>query len=238
MVGRRDLSIVASLAFALGACDALLGIESLRVEGDGSIPSATEEDAAVPTGDAEELRDAPPPAHDVDAACVEKATAPATPAIVTASGAGNAWTSPNAVMYEDGVSAIAEGCCGSDDSRLLTLQGFDLAVPASAEIRGVKVEIRLRQASGIVGGAMNDRSVKLTVTTDPGTGEDLKSATPYPAVFETRSYGGPTSLWGLPLTPERVSSAAFGVVFRTGHVANVNAAAAVDVVRVTVFYCE
>jgi hypothetical protein len=119
---------------------------------------------------------------------------------------------------------------GGTTQYLKALQLSSLILPAPVQIVGIQVKIR---KAGFFS-TLSDHSVRLFVG-GAVAGDDKKLAGNWPdsnlAIFE---YGGSEDLWGLFLTPERVSAADFGVgvsgVFSDGSSCDV------DHIAMKVFY--
>jgi hypothetical protein len=97
--------------------------------------------------------------------------------------------------------------------------GFGFNIPAGATILGLQASISKDQVSSASTGAVTtDQSVKLLVAGAP-SGTDHASATPWevivlggmPSGGRTATYGSPTDMWGLSLTPAIVNASGFGV---------------------------
>jgi len=191
----------------------------------------SENDGAADAESSDASEDAGSDAGSNPGGCTTKSTSAKTPSTVTTGGSGNAWSSLANVKAQDDVGATAAGCCSGDDSETLFTTGFGFAIPAAAEIRGVTVAIRAKASS-----QASDKQVKLAVA-GAAAGNDLEYAS-YTTSFVTRTYGGATNTWGLSLTPSIVNAAGFGVALRTSKPAFQSGTAEIDVVTVTVHYCE
>jgi len=188
-------------------------------------PPPAMEDARV---DAEEE---PMDVFDEDAGCmIERVTA--APLLTPTGGGGSGWSNADAIKKEDDVGATESGCCGGD-SEVINAAAFGFAIPPTAEIRGVKVIVRVRANIATLA---QDKTMKLTPLSDAGA--DLKMGPTYPTTFETRTYGDDANLWGLKLTPAIVNGADFGVAIRTTHNTIVGSSTSIDAVRMTVIYCR
>lgn len=233
--GRHALFVLTSLL--VSGCAILLGIEPLEVELKSGQPDASPTVDARPPTPITDARTEPAPDQEVvpddSGPCVPK-TATATPTAFTTSGGGNEWSSTDAMKVEDDTGAGAAGCCSGDDSKLLTATAFGLTIPAAARIRGVRVQIRVKASSN---STMSDRTVRLVTNTVP-TGDDLKNPTQYSTTYTTRDYGGESILWGAALSPSIVNDANFGVAYGMGHERFQNVSAEVDVLRLSVTYCD
>jgi hypothetical protein len=121
------------------------------------------------------------------------------------------------------------GDFGFVGSTYLDATNFGFSVPAGAVIRGVRVEIRLRQDSWLVW----DWEVRLL--RGGRSGADRAFGDAFPDAFAYRSYGGPTDLWDLALTPDDVNAPGFGVSIAVGtHSPPVTAL--IDDIRIGLYY--
>jgi hypothetical protein len=149
---------------------------------------------------------------------------------------GLAWSAPSSARSVDGQFATVT--LGPDQgSELLRVTDFGFALPSTATIKGVVVELQ-RQASdqGIVDGnvelwldGQESARPKYVVTGWPTT------------IVGTHHYGQATDTWGDPLTPALVAAPGFGVELWARHQDDAGAAsleARVESMRITLYYCE
>lgn len=135
-----------------------------------------------------------------------------------------AWTNPgNAAASDDAYATISEA-----DSQWLRAIDFGFAIPDEHTIFGVQVDVELRSTNS---SRASDAGARLVVS-NAVVGSDLAKITGIPTSEGLRTYGGPTELWGLALTPAIVNSTNFGFAYAA------NAAAAttvsVDAISMTV----
>ncbi|MBI1946523.1 MAG: DUF4215 domain-containing protein [Deltaproteobacteria bacterium] len=125
-------------------------------------------------------------------------------------GAGASWGSTELadVAYQDTNGATCSPS-SSSDSQLFTPVDFDLRVPSTATIRGIRANIRRDNDNASGGATVFDVVVRL-VMTGAAIGDNRASATPWPSSAATATYGGATDLWGVALTPAMVNDPAFG----------------------------
>lgn len=234
---RRALAVVA-LAMA-PACGLFVGIKDLEVEpvvdGGGTDPRP-DADAGPPVFEASVPETYVPPP--IDAGCKLLSKGPLEPKNVEQTGPGVAWDRLNDGKTSNDVSTVVSAL-GGDDSKTITFSGYDVAVPPTARVFGVKAELRARATAQ---NFFADKSIKLTLG-GATVGADLARPDNYTTTFESRVYGGDTNPWGIGLTPEIVNALGFGIAFRSQRPANVFIGIpafsfAIDVVRITVFYCE
>lgn len=152
---------------------------------------------------------------------------PGTAATVAAGGV--AWTTPNNALVSDGAFATDTGNASSTGDNLqLTNYGF--AVPSSAVITGVLVQIQ-EQSS-------NTNTKNSTVQLIKGGvagGTNLGSATAIPSTLQYVSFGGSTNLWGNTLAPSDVNASNFGVQLQVNPIAATTWQASIDVIIITIF---
>lgn len=237
MRGRRHRWIAVAAAIMTAGCGDMIGIGALDV--DEPPESATSPTMPPPpTTPQQDSKGATHTRSEVDPSvtkCTEKETPFASPRIVFNTGLGSAWDATNAIKTLDDVSARAVPDLTTNDTQTLVALGFGFAVPANAIIRGVTMEIRVRQGFGPPNG-MRDKVVGLV----PFDGAaNLKVEAPYSDAFMTRVYRGDTKHWGAKLTPEVVDAPEFGVVFQsTRTVYPFGTSVEVDVLRMKIAYCE
>lgn len=125
-------------------------------------------------------------------------------------GVGASWGSSELtdLAYQDFNGAT----CTPDtnqDSQLLAPVAFDLRVPTTAAIRGLRAHIRRDNDGASAGATVFDVVVRL-VAAGVAIGDNKASSTAWPSSAATASYGGATDSWGLALTPAMVNDPAFG----------------------------
>jgi hypothetical protein len=128
------------------------------------------------------------------------------------------------VMLED------DGQFGFVASTYLNARDFGFSVPVGASIRGIRVELRVRQEGFLVW----DWEVRL-LRDGTRVGSDGSLSDTFPESFAYRYFGGPTDLWDVGLRPSDVNDPGFGVSIAVGtHSPPVTAF--VDDVRIGVYY--
>jgi len=140
-----------------------------------------------------------------------------------------AWTNPSNAQLQDNTYATSTLLI-TQQSNYLRAKNFTWGVPATATIRGIKVELE-RSADTL--SAISDTSVRLMLHN--GTiGSDRSNATTWTTSDQLVTYGNATDLWGLPLTPTLLNNSDFGFVISvTGGAAGT---AQVDSINMTVYY--
>jgi hypothetical protein len=146
---------------------------------------------------------------------------------VSGGGAGSAWASAAAAVNEDGAAAtfsIPEGATPVT-SQVLTLGGFNAALPTDAVPSGYALEVRQAASPGLL---LNS---SMTAGTETETMNQLPNALGYV------SYGGPGVTWGL--TTEEVTSSAFSAQLQVmGQGLPLAGSVQVDAVRLRVYFGE
>ena len=144
------------------------------------------------------------------------------------------WTNPNNNQSSD--NAYATAICSlvnGDFTEYLTATNFDFsAIPASATIEGIVVEIEKSASGSIV-----DNSVKLIVAGSV-SGDEKKDGAAWPGSDAYTTYGGIADRWGLFLTTSQVKASDFGVGISATRSGGISPTASVDHVRMTVYYRE
>ena len=161
-------------------------------------------------------------------------------------GAGDAWGTPGNITANDASYATAGAQIGSGVTAALRADTFGFAIPTTATIRGIVLDIirqEFREGGGIEGGGggdpgtVTDHTVQLlkagvAVGANKAiTGSDLGA---WPVNTDgTISYGSPTDLWGTTWTPAEINAAGFGAFLRATWA---NGEARVNFMRLTVYY--
>ena len=166
---------------------------------------------------------------------------PAAPTTGVSSGGGIAWTNPSNITILDGSVASYTSNYRNNPSQTLEATGFSTnyaaAVPSGATINGVVVTI-YRYATAAGSTPVEDRNVQLIVGGTP-TGNNLAtSAVAWPTATTAASYGSPTNLWGIALTPAEVNATDFGVALSVVTPGAISVTANVDYISITVYYTQ
>jgi hypothetical protein len=141
------------------------------------------------------------------------------------------WTNPDSARLPDGVAAISTA--GPNlVSHFILLHDFQFVIPTSATIRGVQVVLRRRASPGVM-----DREMRLAPGGSP-SGAVRKSVVALPTNYEDLTYGGTQDRWALPLTPQVVDDANFGIAYSVIFANDAQSTAEVDSVQAIVWYCE
>jgi hypothetical protein len=118
-------------------------------------------------------------------------------------------------------------------SRYLHARQFGFAVPGTASILGIEVNIvRSAPAAGIIRDTILNIMQSLS-----SIGTDRSAAGYWPATYTSQVYGGPTDLWGLTWTPADVNAPSMTLQLK---IANTDSSSVtginVDFVSMTVYY--
>lgn len=148
------------------------------------------------------------------------------------------WTSPANAKASDGAYAVAVVSSGQI-SNYLWATNFGFAIPGTATIVGVSVNVK-RLAAGGVGLAIRDSWIR--VIKGGEASESANRSNPFtlwPAVAAVSSYGGSNDLWNLSLTPADINAANFGAAIAAWEGGSGSASEAkVDSIEITVYYTE
>lgn len=142
------------------------------------------------------------------------------------------WSTPNKADVSDDVGANAGSMSVGNLSHYLKATNFRYAIPSTATILGIKVEVEGSAAGTCV---IMDNAVRL-VKGGTVQATDRSSVTPWTtSLDEYRSYGGPTDLWGTTWTASDINASNFGFALSV-HCTAGNGGASTDHIRVTVYY--
>ncbi len=148
--------------------------------------------------------------------------------IPTGDGQRPSWSVPGNALKEDMKSTSVTLRAGEQSARL-ALRDFRFAIPQTARIRGVYVDVWRDPSTNV-----EDNAVNLEI--DTATRRPTNSTMPWFSARTKVRYGPGKPLWDYPLTPEKINATAFGfniVVKASG----ANPTANVDSVSITVDYC-
>jgi hypothetical protein len=143
------------------------------------------------------------------------------------------WVTPQKVDADDGVYAniTAVTFDNLDYSYVLKATQFGFAVPSTATISGIQIDVD--RFSNV--GSAKDIVIQLTKDGTARVGTNMAVAGNWPAVSTMATYGGSASLCGTTWTPAEINAATFGVHLVTQATAD-NSQVFVDYIRVTVYY--
>ena len=123
-------------------------------------------------------------------------------------------------------------------SQTLILSNFGFAIPDGSTIDGIEVSI-LRRSNGGANGAGKDYHLQLTKTVEtPVASSDDKAdtATDWPSVAASATYGGAADKWGVASWSEaEIENSGFGLVL-AAQTSAANADIWIDQIQITVYY--
>jgi len=142
----------------------------------------------------------------------------------------DAWVNPTRVTTSD--DSLATCVLSGGESEVLKVTNFGFSLPPIAVVSGISVEIDRHKVAGTT---VTDAALVLTKSNTDTTGSDKASIAPWPTSAAIAYYGGSSDLWGTTWTPSEINASTFGLWFHVFGTAT-NETAAVDFIRVTVFY--
>lgn len=158
------------------------------------------------------------------------ATSAGSGAVNTGTGTIN-WTTPGNILTSNDAYAQAAG-----QGTAFWLRGstFGFAIPASATIDGILLEIEQKKG-GMANGGSTEAGIKIVKadatigTTNKSTGAQLSTTDTYV------SYGSSSDLWGETWTDTNINDVDFGAVF-TASLNTASTVVTVDHMRITITY--
>lgn len=166
---------------------------------------------------------------------------PHNPSTVVDNGGGYSWSNPSNATSSNNSYAVADGISAGVDpdfTSRLKATGFGFAIPAGATILGIVAEIEVKASMTGSPGTSVDCSDNEALLVKAGTasGTNKSAAAGITTTDTYKSFGGPTDLWGLSLTPADVNSSDFGFQYRASFNEDNNSTISVDHIRLTVHY--
>jgi hypothetical protein len=152
-----------------------------------------------------------------------------------ANGGTSSWTLNNAATSNNVYDVSASLANSTSYTSRLKLTGFAFAIPATAIIQGISVNVE-RSISANVN--VSDREIMLVKAGVTQTGTNKANATLWTTTDANATYGNSTDLWSNTWTPADINSASFGVAIAAQRNVNPGAplTARVDFVSITVCY--
>lgn len=149
-----------------------------------------------------------------------------------------AWSSTGNVTAADGSAAQASGVLGATRvTNYLVATAYGFAIPSTATIDGIVVEIYRRGVATGGTSASNDSAVRLWSGGATYGTANRAAGTLYTGSFVLATYGGASDLWGATPTPATINASGFGAALASNiQVTSGSHAVQVDYVRVTVYY--
>lgn len=165
---------------------------------------------------------------------VQPSRLPATAEVKEGTG-GITWTNIVNIKALDGQFAFASLGVG-EHSRYAQATKFGFSVPAGSTIVGVQAAVYRQYSGAASAGALKDLEVRL-VRGGVVEGSNLAVEDAWPTGgFAVKEYGGPESLWGLPLSVADVNSESFGFVVAAVNASATVRSALIDAVYMAVYY--
>ncbi|MDD4929970.1 MAG: hypothetical protein PHP85_11920 [Gallionella sp.] len=126
---------------------------------------------------------------------------------VSATGIGSvAWTNPANAQLSDTLYATSTV---NGTTNYLKCTGYNFAIPATATIKGVTVNVVRKSSSNT---RTTDAAMRLVKAGAIGT-TDRATTTIYTTTDVSQAHGGTTDLWGVAWTPADINLATFGAAF-------------------------
>lgn len=147
----------------------------------------------------------------------------------------NPWSMTSNVFSSNDAWAVADVRSGGRASNYLVASGFGFAIPTTATINGIVVEVERNDGTPL--GAITDARVRIVRAGAVLPDEKAMGGVAWPLLDGTVTYGAPGDLWGSTWTPADINDAAFGVAIAAQTMAaGGGQTARVDHIRVTVHY--
>lgn len=147
------------------------------------------------------------------------------------------WSTPTNAKVEDATITQAIVSDGAQ-SHYLKATNFSVSVPAGSNILGILTRVKRKTGVKTSGEEAQDSSVRLVISNSVA-GENRQSFTNWESSLTEITYGGPTTLWGLNLTQEIVTSSTFGFaisVTNLGLSVPSSVRCQIDVMKLVVYY--
>jgi hypothetical protein len=147
---------------------------------------------------------------------------------------GRDWENTTNAITSNNAYARVSSMVNGEISDYLTVTDFVPAIPVSSTITGISVSIERQQSAFSVNIA--DNLVRLVVG-GAIAGQNKASGAAWTTTDTTITYGGPSDLWGLALTPADVNASNFGAAISVAYASTAgNADARIDAIKVQIHY--
>lgn len=152
------------------------------------------------------------------------------------------WTNITNAVASDGAattSSVMDEVKTATARLELTGFGFSSSIPSGATITGIQVEINRRGLNMVNGATCRDLAVQLIITGPPSGVNLADTATDWPGVHTSATYGSSTNLWTLTPTAAEIRAADFGVAITAqANLPNATGSCTADIeyVKITVSY--
>ena len=155
------------------------------------------------------------------------------PARSGATSGSPAWSNPGYLLSSDNARSSVTVPDGEESGTLLASK-FGFYIPPDSTLEGVEVIVERRASAG---SAIMDATISLVDDAGEPIGDNAADLVNYwPTTEATKTYGSSTDLWNADLTLAIVGHDQFGVAIVVRNEAEVDVAAEVDAVWITVYY--
>lgn len=173
------------------------------------------------------------------ASILAQTTSTMIPMTYSSNGTGASWSNLSGVQLVDNSPAYVDlaqyPTCNNFmcyRSNVASLSGFGFAVPLTATITGVQLDIMQRVNSP--GGGIHDSVLTLAMN-GVAMGNNKASASNWFDTPQTQIYGGSTDTWGNTLSASDINDSGFGIHYEITNT-SYDQAASVDFMSMTVYY--
>ena len=162
---------------------------------------------------------------------------PLSPGSSSQSG-GTSWSNSTSGILASGGTRSDGGpvADSSSETSFLYGVGFGFAVPSSATINGIVLEIRKRDDTGA--GIPRDKTVTLLKAGTVSGDNKAETTTDWSSFYSYVTYGSASDLWGTTWSYSDINNANFGAGISVTSNGASSAWPTVDHIRITVYYTE
>jgi hypothetical protein len=152
-------------------------------------------------------------------------------------GSGTGWTSSSRAETSNN-SYATYSIARSADSASLDMTDFGFAIPSSATITGITVDVERKASSNTASNYITDTDVYLLRSGATAGTDHALTTTKWPSSDGSQDYGSTADLWGTTWTAAQLNSSSFGVRLRAHATCSSSCTltASVDAISVTVTY--
>ena len=152
-----------------------------------------------------------------------------------------AWTNPDNITDNDGISAVASAVpAGGGITNYLQgtdFRFYNVPIPDDAFIQGIRLRINRYSSSDGTGQRLRDSIVRLMKNGVIVGDNKAVTSTNWPVDFAVRAYGGENDLWGTTWTPADINTSTFGAVLSaSNNHGSLARTGTVDYFQVVVYY--
>jgi hypothetical protein len=149
---------------------------------------------------------------------------------LTIAGAGSTWFNADRIVSSN--NSYSTTTLNNETSELLAATNFGFAIPSTATINGITVEIEAKESGS--GGRLRDLFATKDGTTAAGADQLSSQAITNSDLYYT--VGGPASLLGTTWTAAQINASTFGVLLRADQPGSTTTVVSVDHIRITITY--